>query len=106
MIKGEAGRFSIDGAITMDNANAVLEDGLAKFGQEFGQEFGQKSGQKLGQKSGQALVVDLSALTEIDSAAVSLLLEWRRANPNLHFVGFSDNLKSLVTLYGVLDLVQ
>ena len=102
MIKGEAGRFSIDGSITMDNANAVLEDGLAKFGQELGQELGQKSGQK----SGQAAEVDLSALAEIDSAAVSLLLEWRRANPNLHFVGFSDNLKSLVTLYGVLDLVQ
>ena len=86
MIQGENGRFSIDGAITMDNANAVLEEGLAKFGQ--------------------AEEVDLSALTEVDSAAVSLLLEWRRVSPNLHFVGCPDNLKSLVTLYGVLDLVS
>lgn len=86
MIQGDGSRFTIDGAITMDNANAVLEEGLAKFTQ--------------------ATEVDLSALTEIDSAAVSLLLEWRRANPNLHFAGYSDNLKSLVTLYGVLDLVQ
>ncbi|MFA7239290.1 MAG: STAS domain-containing protein [Sulfuricellaceae bacterium] len=86
MIQGDGSRFSIDGAITMDNANAVLEEGLTKFAQ--------------------ATEVDLSALTEVDSAAVSLLLEWRRANPNLHFVGYSDNLKSLVTLYGVLDLVQ
>lgn len=86
MIQGDGSRFTIDGAITMDNANAVLEEGLAKFAQ--------------------VTEVDLSALTEIDSAAVSLLLEWRRANPNLHFVGCSDNLKSLVTLYGVLDLVQ
>lgn len=85
MILGNGSRFSIDGAITMDNASAVLKEGLAKFGQ--------------------AAEVDLSALAEVDSSAVSLLLEWRRANPNLHFVGFSDNLKSLVTLYGVLDLV-
>jgi len=86
MIRGEGGCFSIDGVINMDNANAVLEEGLAKFGQ--------------------ATEVDLSALTEVDSAAVSLLLEWRRANPKLNFVGCSDNLKSLVTLYGVLELVQ
>lgn len=86
MIQGEGSRFSIDGAITMDNANAVLEDGLAKFGA--------------------AAEVDLSALGEVDSSAVSLLLEWRRANPKLQFVGCTDNLKSLVILYGVLDLVQ
>lgn len=86
MIRGDGSRFSIDGAITMDNASTVLEEGLAKFAQ--------------------AAEVDLAALTEIDSSAVSLLLEWRRANPKLHFVGCSDNLKSLVTLYGVSDLVQ
>lgn len=86
MIAGEGGRFRIDGAITMDNASAVLAEGLAKFGQ--------------------AQEVDLSALGEIDSAAVSLLLEWRRANPALRYTGCGDNLKSLVTLYGVLELVQ
>lgn len=86
MIQGDGSRFSIGGAITMDNARAVLEEGLAKFGQ--------------------AADVDLSALTEVDSAAVSLLLEWRRANPDLHYVACPDNLKSLVTLYGVLDLIQ
>lgn len=86
MIQGEAGRFRIDGAITMDNASAVLDEGLAQFSQ--------------------AREVDLSALTEIDSAAVSLLLEWRRAYPELRYSGCSDSLKSLVTLYGVLDLVQ
>lgn len=85
MIEGDGSRFRIDGAITMDNANAVLEDGLAKFGE--------------------ASAVDLSALEEVDSSAVSLLLEWRRANPKLQYVGCPDNLKSLVTLYGVLDLV-
>lgn len=86
MITGDAGRFRIDGPITMNNANAVLEDGLAKF---------------VGAEE-----VDLAGLGETDSAAVSLLLEWRRANPALKFTGCPANLKSLVTMYGVLELVQ
>jgi phospholipid transport system transporter-binding protein len=86
MISGEGSRFSIDGAITMDNASAVLAEGLAKFVQ--------------------AEEVDLSALGDIDSSAVSLLLEWKRANPGLRYVNCGDNLKSLATLYGVLELVQ
>lgn len=86
MIEGADGRYRIDGPITMDNANGILEEGLAKFGA--------------------AAEVDLAALGEVDSAAVSLLLEWRRANPALKFTGCPANLKSLVTLYGVLELVQ
>jgi len=86
MIEGDDSRFRIDGAITMDNASAVLAEGLAKFGQ--------------------AKEVDLSALGEIDSSAVSLLLEWKRINPGLRYIGCGDNLKSLATLYGVLELVQ
>lgn len=86
MISGDGSRFRIDGAITMDNASAVLAEGLAKFAQ--------------------AQEVDLSALGEIDSSAVSLLLDWKRANPGLRYIGCGDNLKSLATLYGVLELVQ
>lgn len=86
MIEGGDGRYQIDGAITMDNANAVLEEGVAKFAG--------------------AAEVDLSNLGETDSSAVALLLEWRRANPALKFTGCPANLKSLVTLYGVLELVQ
>lgn len=85
MITGEGSRFRIDGEITMDNASAVLAEGLAKFAQ--------------------AEELDLSALGEIDSSAVSLLLEWKRINPGLRYVNYGDNLKSLATLYGVLELV-
>ena len=51
------------------------------------------------------LVVDLSQLEEVDSSAVSLVLEWlREAQRNqrkLRFTKLPDNLKSLATLYGV-----
>jgi phospholipid transport system transporter-binding protein len=46
----------------------------------------------------------------VDSSAVSLVLEWlREAQRNqrkLRFTHLPDNLKSLATLYSVLDLIQ
>lgn len=52
-------------------------------------------------------VVDLAEVTEIDSAAVSLLLEWRRQTKTttLRFTNLPDALNSLATLYGVTDLI-
>jgi len=53
--------------------------------------------------------VDLSGLTEVDSAAISLLLEWRRAaqrdKRKITYINLPDNLKSLATLYGVTELL-
>jgi len=52
-------------------------------------------------------VVDLSAVTEVDSAAVSLLLEWRRQakTATLRFANLPEALNSLAALYGVTDLI-
>ena len=50
-------------------------------------------------------VVDLSAVTEVDSAAVSLLLEWRRQVKTLRFANLPVALSSLAALYGVTDLI-
>jgi phospholipid transport system transporter-binding protein len=52
-------------------------------------------------------VVDLGGVTEVDSAAVSLLLEWRRQAQNnaLRFSHLPAALKSLADLYGVSDLI-
>jgi phospholipid transport system transporter-binding protein len=45
----------------------------------------------------------------VDSAAVSLLLEWQRtaraANRRIEFVNLPENLKSLAALYGVSELL-
>ena len=55
------------------------------------------------------VVVDLKGVTEVDSAGVSLLLEWRRAasgaNRQIEFVHLPANLKSLAVLYGVAELL-
>ncbi len=52
-------------------------------------------------------VVDLSDVTEVDSAAVSLLLEWRRQakTSTLRFANLPEALNSLAALYGVTDLI-
>lgn len=56
------------------------------------------------------LVIDFSGITDIDSSAVALLLEWSRwANARgkaLEFVNLPPNLLALAELYGVADLIQ
>jgi len=90
MITCDGGRCTVSGPLTIRNAAAVLEEGNRAF-------------------AGDGLAVDLSGVTEVDSAAVSLLLEWRRAaerrNHRIEFVNLPDNLKSLARLYGVNELI-
>jgi len=56
------------------------------------------------------LVIDFSGITEVDSSAVALLLEWRRRahahGKALVFVNLPANLLALAELYGVTDLIQ
>ena len=91
MIVQDGDNYRIQGRITIDNAHTVLTEGLKLFVRD-------------------GLEVDLSQLEEVDSSAVSLVLEWlREAQRNqrkLCFTNLPDNLKSLATLYSVLDLIQ
>ncbi len=56
------------------------------------------------------LTIDFSAVTEVDSAAVALLLEWRREaarlGKGLYFANLPANLLALADLYGVTGLIQ
>lgn len=56
------------------------------------------------------LVVDLAAVNEVDSTAISLLLGWRRqaiaAGRQLEFRRPPPSLLSLAALYGVEELLQ
>jgi len=58
----------------------------------------------------QRLTLDFSAITSVDSAAVALLLEWRRMaasrGKTLVFVNLPANLVALAELYGVAELIQ
>ena len=90
MIVCEGGRCTLSGPVTIRNAAALLEEGSRLF-------------------TGEGVTLDLSGVTEVDSAAVSLLLEWRRAaqhrNGHIAFVNLPGNLQSLAKLYGVTDLL-
>jgi phospholipid transport system transporter-binding protein len=56
------------------------------------------------------LTIDFAKVTEVDSSAVALLLEWRRESQrrakSLSFVNLPANLMALAALYGVDDLIQ
>lgn len=56
-----------------------------------------------------SLEIDLAAVTEVDTATISLLFEWLR-NAHAHkvkltFANFPQNLISLATLYGVVEII-
>ncbi len=90
MISCTAGSCTLQGPVTMANIEALLEAGARQI-------------------DGAQVTVDLAGVTEVDSAAVSLLLEWRRqalrANRAIRFVNLPANLKSLAELYGVTELL-
>ena len=52
----------------------------------------------------------MSGITGVDSAAVALLLEWRRLaqqrGKHLSFTNLPANLLALAELYGVADIIQ
>lgn len=90
MISCEGDRCKLQGAVHNGNVLTVLDEGKLKF-------------------VAPHVTVDLGGLTEVDSTAISLLLEWRRAaqreNREITYINLSKNLKSLAELYGVSDLL-
>jgi len=90
MISCEGGRCTVGGPITMGNVTAVLAESSKLF-------------------TSPVVVVDLAGVTDVDSAAVSLLLEWRReaakANRRIDYTNVPANLKSLAELYGVAHFI-
>lgn len=54
--------------------------------------------------------IDFAKVTDVDTVAVSLILEWQRRaakeSQSLSFVNLPVNLASLVQLYGVAELIN
>ncbi len=90
MISCSGGACTLQGPVTMANVEGLLEEGARQI-------------------EGLRVTVDLSGVTEVDSAALSLLLEWRRqaqrANRTILYINLPANLKSLAELYGVTELI-
>ena len=80
----------LSGEILVDNANAVLVESRAL-------------------TMNAALQIDFSAVTNTDTSAISLMMEWQRraiaANHKITFVNLPEGLGSLATLYGVADFI-
>ena len=90
MIVCNDGRCTLQGPININNVVSLLTRGNGLF-------------------TSPQVTVDLSAVTEVDSSAVSLLLEWRREAQRggraIRYVNLPGNLQSLAKLYGVTDLL-
>ncbi len=58
----------------------------------------------------ETLTIDFAGVTDVDSAAVALLLDWRRMamkrGKTLLFVNLPANLLALAELYGVAEILQ
>jgi phospholipid transport system transporter-binding protein len=90
VIRREGDRIVLEGPVTLDTVPALaaaLEAHLAEG----------------------AAVVDFAKVTEVDSAAVALVLEWRRQaqghNRALRLANPPAALQNLAKLYGVLELL-
>lgn len=90
MIVCDGNQCAVQGPITADNVVSLLEQGALQF-------------------TGPGVTVDLSGVTDVDSSALSLLLEWRRAaarsGREVHYRNLPASMKSLAELYGVTELL-
>jgi phospholipid transport system transporter-binding protein len=91
MISCNGDKCAISGALILENVVTVLEE----------------SGRVL--PAAGRVVIDLAGVTEVDSSAVSLLLELRRGalrqSRVIEYVNLPHNLQSLAELYGVSELL-
>jgi phospholipid transport system transporter-binding protein len=85
-----ADKWHVSGDVLMDNANLILNQS-ATF------------------KINGEVEVDFSEVNNIDTSALSLMLEWQRraieAGGKIKFVNLPANLSSLADLYGVQDFI-
>lgn len=90
MIREVGGRLCIGGPVTLENVMKLREESAQFFGKA-------------------ALLVDFSEVEGIDSASVSLMLEWMRkarsTGCDVRFTNLGESISSLIDLYGVEDLI-
>ncbi len=91
MIRLDSETLSVDGSLTIETVPALVGAVAPYLGQG-------------------ARRIDFSGVTEVDSAAVALALEWLRQgaarNVPLELVNLPAVLRNLANLYGVANLLQ
>ncbi|MBA2658921.1 MAG: STAS domain-containing protein [Nitrosospira sp.] len=91
VIRSEGSQLSVKGSVTINNVVALAAQGIALLDRD-------------------NLVIDLKEVSEVDSSAICMLLEWQREasrrNWRMYFANMPHNLKSLVQLYGVAELIS
>jgi phospholipid transport system transporter-binding protein len=89
-VSPEDGKLRLAGPITIQNVSAVLRRGTELL------------------DAGDVLI-DLEQVAEVDSSAVSMLLEWereaRRRNCRIRYAHMPENLRGLLQLYDVAGLI-
>ena len=89
-ITKEGGRWLVSGAMSMPYVKSLLAESAS-----------------LG--TAKDIEIDLSAVSEVDTATISLLFEWLRQahgrKCKATYANLPENLASLATLYGVLELI-
>lgn len=89
-IEADAAGAKVSGSMTMDNAAALLAQGVAAL------DAGRNA-------------FDLAGVTEVDSSGLALLFGWQRAaqaqGKSLAIVNPPHNLRSLADVYGVAELL-
>ncbi|HSB49261.1 MAG TPA: STAS domain-containing protein [Burkholderiales bacterium] len=91
MIVCNADLCTVQGPVTAENVVSLLAQGALQF-------------------TAPRVTVDLSGVTEVDSSALSLLLEWRREaarnGREVRYRNLPASMKSLAELYGVTELLS
>jgi len=91
MIRREGEVLVVEGAVTLDTVPGLISAAEEHLRQG-------------------AEVIDFAAVTEVDSAAVALALEWvrqaERANVALRLVNLPASMQNLAKLYGVSELLR
>ena len=89
-ITKEGNRWLVNGPMSMPHVESLLAESVAL-------------------DTAKEVEIDLSSVSEVDTATISLLFEWLRMAHNhkckVHYTNLPENLASLAKLYGVLELI-
>ncbi len=90
MIVRNGSRLRVQGPVTMGNVSSLLEAGVQELNPQLEE-------------------IDFSELEEVDSSAICMVLEWLRVsrsrNLQLRVANMPGNMRSLASLYGVMELI-